>query len=443
MRLTLYRILSFLVLPLVLFATWKRCKKYQKARLQNPENPPLKHCVKSRFGLNPTVFKKGGIWIHAVSVGEARSIFPLLNELHKQYPDLPITLTNSSTQGAIQSLNFAPIDVQHQMIPFDYPFAVNRFLKQLEPKLVIMVETEIWPNLYQACSNRHIPIILANARLKEDSFKAYQKWGGKMIADTLNQTQFIAAQSQTDADYFIKLGATADKVKMLGNLKFDMQISPTLLTESAQWKQANGLENRFIWVAASTHANPLDSKAGKPEESLVLQAHQQLLIEVPNALLILIPRHATRFDAVAQLLDESGLAWARRSKNEAINTNNTQVYLADSVGELMTWFASCNVAFIGGSLVPFGGHNILEPAALSKPVLSGPHFKNLNALYQTFIEADAIQIVDNPNQLSQALIDLAQNTDKQTQNGQKAYQCYKENSGALDRLIREIRILLG
>lgn len=437
MRLTLYRILSLLALPLVFFATWKRCKKYQKARLQNPENPPLKHCIKSRFGLNPSEFNKGGIWVHAVSVGETRSIFPLLSELHRQHPDLPITLTNGSTQGAIQSLNFAPIELQHQMIPFDYTFAIKRFLTQLEPKLVIMVETEIWPNLYQACSNRHIPIVLANARLKEASFKAYQKWGGKMIANTLNHTQFIAAQSPTDADFFIKLGASTDKVKMLGNLKFDMQISATLLTDSAQWKRDNNVDRRFIWVAASTHANPQDSNTEASEESLILNAHQQLLAEQPNALLILIPRHAARFNAVAQRLDESDLIWARRSKNETINAN-TQVYLADSVGELMTWFASCNVAFIGGSLVPFGGHNILEPAALSKPVLSGPHFNNLKALYQTFIDADAIQVVDDPSQLSQALIDLAKDPAEQALSGQKAYECYQENSGALSKLLIEL-----
>ena len=435
MRLSLYRFISLLALPLVLFATWKRCKKYHLAQQQNPTAPPLKYCVKSRFGFNPTPFKKGGIWIHAVSVGETRSIFPLLSELKKHYPDLPITLTNGSTQGAIQSLNFAPIDVQHQMIPFDYPFAVNRFLKQLQPKMVLMVETEIWPNLYQACSNRNIPIALINARLKQKSFETYRKWGGKMIADTLNHTAFVAAQSATDADFFIKLGANNDRVKALGNLKFDMQIDPKLTTNSKQWKLKNNLTERFIWVAASTHA---DLNGEECEELRVLQAHQQLLAQVPNAFLILIPRHASRFEEVAGLLKQSGLDWAQHSKNQPI-TQTTQVYFADSVGELMMWFASCDAAFIGGSLVEFGGHNILEPAALNKPVLSGPHFKNLQALYQTFIDEQAIEIVSNRSQLGQSLIELSQNPEQRLKKSQKAHQCYQANSGTLEKLLKELK----
>ncbi|MBN2866175.1 MAG: 3-deoxy-D-manno-octulosonic acid transferase [Thiotrichales bacterium] len=438
MRLSLYRFITLLALPLVAFATWKRCKKYHNAQQQNPDTPILKYCIKSRFGLNPTPFKKHGIWIHAVSVGETRSIFPLLTELHKRYPDLPITLTNGSTQGAIQSLNFAPIKVQHQMVPFDYPFAVNRFLEQIQPKLVLMVETEIWPNLYQACSNRNIPIALINARLKQQSFETYRKWGGKMIANTLNQTEFIAAQSATDAEHFSQLGATQERVKILGNLKFDMQISPELLPKSNAWTTANHLTNRFIWVAASTHADPNDKEC---EELRVLKAHQKLLTKVPNALLILIPRHASRFEEVAGLLKHSELDWAQHSKNQPI-TQSTQVYFADSVGELMMWFASCDVAFIGGSLVEFGGHNILEPAALNKPVLSGPHFKNLQALYQTFIDEQAIEIVDNSSQLGQTLIELSQDTHKRTTLQNRAHACYQQNSGALNRLLTELKLYI-
>ena len=438
MRLSLYRFISLLALPLVLFATWKRCKKYKRAQQQTPGTPPLKYCVKSRFGFNPTPFKQHGIWIHAVSVGETRSIFPLLTELKKRYPDLPITLTNGSTQGAIQSLNFAPIDVQHQMIPFDYPFAVNRFLEQLQPKMVLMVETEIWPNLYQACSNRNIPIALINARLKQKSFETYYKWGGKMITNTLNNTAFIAAQSPIDAEHFIKLGADKSRVKVLGNLKFDMQIDAKLTANSKQWKRENNLTERFIWVAASTHADP---QGGESEESLILKAHQQLLSQEPNALLILIPRHASRFDEVAGLLKQSNLGWSQHSQQQAI-TSNTQVYLADSVGELMTWFASCDMAFIGGSLVAFGGHNILEPAALNKPVLSGPHFKNLQALYQTFIDQQAITITQTPQELGSALIEHAQNPEQRRQEGQKAHQCYQANSGALNKLLKELESYL-
>jgi len=451
MRLGLYRLLTTLALPLIAYSGWKRCKKHQSQRQILPDLPKIPHCFASRFGRNPTQFKKQGIWIHAVSVGETRSIFPLLINLKKKYPTTPITLTNSSTQGAIQALQFSPVDIQHQMIPYDFPFAIHRFLDQIEPKLVIMIETEIWPNCYQACSKRDIPIILANARLKEQSFTTYQKWGGKMMTDALNQTAFIGAQSQTDAAYFLALGVHKDKVKTLGNLKFDMQIDAELDALVAQWKTDNQLNNRFTWVAASTHADPHGKtgklgKANNPsnesEESLLLQAHKTLLKTQPDALLILTPRHAKRFDEVAGLLKSSGLNWIKRSENKTI-TSQTQVYLANSMGEMMLWFGSCNVAFIGGSLVPFGGHNILEPAALKKPVLSGPHYANLKALYEPFIEQGAVTLVADSHSLAKTLAELADSNQYQEELGLKAFQCYQKQSGALDKLMHEIKPFLN
>lgn len=442
MRLGFYRTLTFLAFPLIAYSGWKRCKKHRKQQQSHPDLPDIRHCFASRFGRNPQPYRTGGIWIHAVSVGETRSIFPLLNALKQQYPNLPITVTNGSTQGAIQALEFAPVEIQHQMIPYDFPFAVNRFLDQIKPKLVIMVETEIWPNLYQACSNRKIPIILANARLKEQSFDAYQKWGGKMLETALNQTQFIAAQFEVDAQHFIKLGALPEKVKTLGNLKFDLSIPAGLLESAQDWKTTNRLETRFIWVGASTHAHPhKPNQVEASEESLLVQAHKQLLKKQPNALLILVPRHADRFHEVADLLAHSGLNFAQRSLDQKI-TEATQVYLADSVGELMQWFAASNLAFIGGSLVPFGGHNILEPAALGKPVLSGPHYANLDALFQTFIQDDALNIVEDSQALANTLIDFVNNPEKQISQGKKAQQAFEKNSGVLPNLMHEIRALL-
>lgn len=447
MNLLSYRFLTYLALPLFAYSGWKRCKRHQTRsddnRNANNTSTPIQHCFSSRFGLNPTSFLQGGIWIHAVSVGETRSVFPLLKQLNNDYPELPITLTNGSTQGAMQSLNFAPVPIQHQMIPYDYPFAVNRFLDQIKPKLVMMVETEIWPNLYQACHERNIPIILINARLKEKSFLAYQKWGGSMLADALNQTHFIAAQFPIDASYFHKLGAESSRIKTLGNLKFDIEIEPTLVEKAANWRAQNTLHNRFIWVAASTHAHP--DRTQPSEEELLLDTQQRLFNgrqdDAPVPLLIIAPRHADRFDEVANLLDESGMKWARRSLNEPI-TAETQVYLADSVGEMMLWFACCQAAFIGGSLVPFGGHNILEPAALHKPVISGPHYQNLKALFETFTDDDALTITENSDGLTAFLMQLLNDPSYAQMRGSQAYQSFKKHSGALDKLMREIKPIL-
>ncbi|PLA75430.1 3-deoxy-D-manno-octulosonic acid transferase [Hydrogenovibrio sp. SC-1] len=429
MQLWLYRLLLTLLFPLILYSGWKRCRKAQSKSQQNSDEVPIPHCFASRLGRNPTYFQKGGIWIHAVSVGETRSIFPLLKQLHLRYPQLPITLTSGSTQGAQQALRFSPVAIQHQMIPYDTRSAVNRFLNQIQPKLVIMIETEIWPNLYQACSERKIPLILANARIKQQSFKAYQKWGGQLVKRALNQTHLIASQFQADTDHLLALGADPKRIKQLGNLKFDIEI-PANLTQNAQaWRMDNGLEDRFIWVAASTHAD---------EEVLMVKAHEKLLHHCANALLILAPRHSDRFQEVAELLEQkTDLLSAIRSQQMPV-TANTQVYLADTIGELMHWFACSDVAFIGGSLVPFGGHNILEPAALAKPILSGPYHMNLQALYDTFKQTDSITITQNTDELAETLIKLSQSNELQQQQGQKAYQCFQQQTGALSKLLSEI-----
>jgi len=432
MSLWFYRFLLFLASPAIAYSGWKRCHRAKKYAEKDSDYAPIPHCFAARFGWNRQVFQPGGIWVHAVSVGETRSIFPLLMELKKTYPDLPITLTNGSTQGAQQALRFAPVPIQHQMIPYDYPGAVKRFLKKIQPRLVIMVETEIWPNLYQTCWDQKIPLILANARIKEKSFYAYQKWGGKLIANALNQTRLIASQFALDTDHLIALGAHPSRIKQLGNLKFDIDVPKTLMMEMQQWRQEYGLENKFIWVAASTHEN---------EEELMLKAHQQLLQHQPNALLILVPRHTDRFTEVTRLLSERHVPFAIRSKDDLIQSD-TQVYLADTIGELMKWFAASDAAFIGGSLVPFGGHNILEPAALKKPVLSGQYHQNLQALYDSFKQDDAILISQNETELAQQLIQLADSTEWREQKAQDAYTCFEKQAGALPKLMHEIGKLL-
>jgi 3-deoxy-D-manno-octulosonic-acid transferase len=440
MGLWLYRFLLFLAFPLIAYSGWKRCRKADRQARQENDYAPIPQCFRARFGWNNQPFQKGGIWIHAVSVGETRSIFPLLTELKAQYPDTPITLTSGSTQGAQQALRFAPIPIQHQMIPYDYPGAVQRFLDKIAPKLVIMVETEIWPNLYQACHDHQIPLILANARIKEKSFQAYRKWGARLIANALNQTQLIASQFTADTDHLVALGVHKDRIQQLGNLKSDIHI-PADLAENAQaWRKDAHSDNRFIWVAASTHGPVKDSSTS--EEALMLNAHRALLKSTPDALLILVPRHTDRFTEVSKLLEQSDLKVAVRSRSETV-TADTQIYLADTIGELMLWFQVGDVAFIGGSLVPFGGHNILEPAALGKPVLSGQYHMNLQALYDTFKDDNAVSIADDDIQLGEQLVLFAQNPEQRQAYAERAYNCFKKQSGALPRFMDAIKPFLA
>lgn len=447
-----YRLLTSLALPFIALGAWKRCRKHKKlfqaqtnvsekgetATSTQPVLPEIPYCFRSRFGLNPTPMQKSGIWIHAVSVGETRSIFPLLKELKQTYPELPITITNSSLQGAIHSYQFCPITFQHQMLPLDYPGSIQRFLTQLQPKLVILVETEIWPVLYKQCAQHKIPLVLINGRLKNKSLRAYQKWGGKLITDALNQTRWIAAQSADDAANFVKLGADKQRVKVLGNLKSDIQIPTDLNSLSQQWLKENQALQRPIWVAASTHADPNNNAS---EESLIVKAHQQLLQQQPDALLIIVPRHAQRFNEVAELLQQSGLSWQRRSHNHKLNPQNS-VYLADTLGEMLLWYSVAKVAFIGGSLVPFGGHNILEPAALKTPIISGANYANLAAMFKPFIDHDAIRIVHSETELADQILTLFADTKKAADLSTAAYQLMHQQTGALAKTVTEIKALL-
>lgn len=447
MRHLLYQILIHTLLPVIYFASRNKCRK------AIAEQPKLKFCLQQKFGkltlpYDPVCNTKttsddlpqNGILIHAVSLGETRSVLPLISELQARYPHLPLTLSNGSVRGAKQIVDFLPKGVHHTFLPLDYPFAVERFLTQMSPKLVLVIETEIWPNFFSACHKKSIPLILANARLKQSSLHTYQKWGGDMIKNTLNHCHKIACQFPIDQTHFQQLGVPPQKLATFGNLKFDIDPQAilqkgggvkTVETWHSKVLQSQSDNPRFCWVAASTH---------EKEETLMLEAHRQLRTQIPNAILILVPRQADRFEEVADLCQD----WqtARRSVNETIDSD-TQVYLADSVGEMMTWFAIADVAFIGGSLVPFGGHNILEPAALGKPVISGKWHQNLQALYDQFKAENAITIVGNTQALSQHLITLAQSPEQCHREGDIALQAFQKNTGALEKLLAEIDPLLS
>ena len=430
MRGLIYNTLIHLALPVIAALSWRKCHRAQQQQSQ------LKNCFTQKFGAVAPNSPTHGILIHAVSLGETRSILPLITQLQQEYPNTPITLTNGSVRGATQLVEQLPKGIHHSFLPLDYPFAIRRFLAQLQPKLVIVVETEIWPNLINGCQQMQIPIALVNARLKHSSMKSYQKYGGHWLTQRLNQCTLIACQFDSDREHFLEMGVDASHLQVTGNLKFDLNIPTDLSKQVPLWQSQHSLNSRFIWVAASTHED---------EEALMLEAHQQLINQLPNALLILVPRQAERFDEVAQICLDSGLISQRRSElsNTTTISNNTQVLLADSVGEMLLWMALCNIAFIGGSMVNFGGHNILEPAAFAKPVLSGPHYQNLAALYQVFLDANALTLVETPAQLAQTLIKFQQDSQLYQQYSQRALDTFQSQSGSLDRLMQQLKPLLN
>ena len=417
---TLYTLLLWLLWPAFALAGWRRCRKARRLGVRLP------HCFKSRWGWTPPQWRSGGIWLHAVSVGESRSIFPLLQALRDRYPHLPITVTNGSVQGALQVQQHSPVAVQNSLIPYDYPFAMRRFLKRLQPKLVVIVETELWPNLYILCQRQQIPLVLINARLKNKSFRAYQRWGQPLVGQTLQCLQLIGAQFPIDAQRFKALGAPAERVRVLGNIKSDLTIPETLPHQAHQLRAHLG--KRFIWCAGSTHDG---------EEAQLWQAHQHLLQSHPDALLVLAPRHADRFQEVATWLTKHRIPYSRRS-HQAYPAPTDRVWLIDTMGELLLFYALSDVAFVGGTLVPFGGHNILEPAALNKPVLSGPHYGNLEALYEAMLACGGVEILQTPQALGARLTQLADSPGIREQAGERAQQCFNRLQGALARTLKAI-----
>jgi len=321
------------------------------------------------------------LWIHAVSVGETRAAQPLIEALLARHPDHAVLLTHMTPTGRDTGVELAGDRIHRCYLPYDYPFAVRRFLAHFQPVRGLLMETEVWPNLIAACRARGVPLHLVNARLSEKSFGRY-RLGGGFVRETLAALTGIAAQTDEDAARFRTLGATA--VTVTGNIKFDLAPPPTLVARGREWRAA--LAGRKLWLAASTREG---------EEALLLDAFAAL--QVPGVLLALVPRHPQRFDEVARLVASRGLRVQRRSADvTAVPAAGTQVWLGDSMGELSAWYAACDCAFIGGSLLPFGGQNLIEACAVGAPVVIGPHTFNFAEATRRAVEAGAaVQVTDS------------------------------------------------
>ena len=424
MNRTLYTLLFHLGLPLVAIRLWLRARKA----------PAYARRIGERFALNLPALQPGGIWVHAVSVGESIAAAPMIRELLKRYPQLPITVTCMTPTGSerIQALFANEPRIQHCYLPYDLPWAAARFLKRVKPTLGVIMETELWPNHIHQCAKRGIPVALANARLSARSAKGYARFAG-LTRPMLEEMSLIAVQTEAEAERFRLLGARPECVEVTGSIKFDLSIDPQLLIKARELREQWQAQERPVWIAASTHEG---------EDEIVLSAHRQLLASYPNALLILVPRHPERFNSVFELCRREGFATVRRSSGEPVVTQ-TQVLLGDTMGELLFLYALADSAFVGGSLVPNGGHNLLEPAALAKPVLSGPHLFNFLEIAAKLRDAAALEEVDDAQGLAvavQRLFELPQDAQRMAEAGLKVMQL---NQGALQRLLDGLGRLLS
>lgn len=423
MNRTLYTLLFHLGLPLVAIRLWLRARKA----------PAYARRIGERFAINLPAMQPGGIWVHAVSVGESIAAAPMIRALLERYPQLPITVTCMTPTGSerIQALFAGEPRIQHCYLPYDLPWAAARFLNRVQPKLAVIMETELWPNHIHQCAKRGIPVALANARLSARSAKGYGRFA-RLTRPMLAEMSLIAVQTETEAERFRQLGARPECVEVTGSIKFDLSINPQLLDDARELREQWQAQARPVWIAASTHEG---------EDEIVLAAHRRLLNQYPNALLILVPRHPERFNAVFELCRREGFATVRRSSGEAVNAA-TQVMLGDTMGELLFLYALADTAFVGGSLVPNGGHNLLEPAALAKPVLSGPHLFNFLEISALLRDAGALEEVDDAQGLAlavQRLFELPQDARRMGQAGLKVMQL---NQGALQRLLDGLGRLL-
>ncbi|NND59769.1 MAG: 3-deoxy-D-manno-octulosonic acid transferase [Gammaproteobacteria bacterium] len=370
------------------------------------------------------------LWVHAVSVGEVQAASGLVRGLRRRYPELPVVITTVTPTGAQRVQDLFGDDVTHVYAPYDLPGAVRRFFDRLSPCLAIIVETELWPNLYHECGRREVPLVLASARISPRSVATYRRFVG-LFREALSHGIVIAAQSDNDAERFRSLGANPARTHTTGNIKFDME-PVTGIRETGEALRAQHAADRPVWVAGSTHDG---------EELQVLRAHRRLQEQFPDVLLMLVPRHPERFAGVAELVRGEGFSLVTRSSGRQCSAE-TDVFLIDTLGELVSMYAAADVAFVGGSLVPIGGHNLLEPAVLGKPILTGPHTFNAEDIAELFIEQGAALRIENADDLAEQAGHLLADRELAAGIGEKGREVVLQNRGALDRLLALIDPLI-
>lgn len=417
MSLWLYRIATWLLAPLFLLQlAWR-------ARIEHSGTID----VAARLGFGSKIVGRS-IWIHAVSVGEVQAAAPLVLALRERYASDPIVVTCTTPTGMAHAQRlFAGRNVVLRFLPLDLPSAVRRFLDRIQPQLGIVLETEVWPRLFWECGERGIPIIVASARLSERSVARYRALGG-LLQKSLAAHVTVAAQSDIDAERFRSLGISSNRVSIAGNLKFDFSPPAAAIEQREALQRAYSTAQRFVWIAASTHEG---------EETVVLETQQRLLAAGLDALLIIAPRHPRRFDSVAKLIEDSGLSWERVSRLRFARSipRDTAVILLDTLGDLLAHYGVAQAAFVGGSWVPVGGHNLLEPLAMGAATLTGPQLFNSPEVARNLSASGAVKIVADGHELEQQLWLLAKDANERERRGALALVQLDASRGALQRVL--------
>ena len=419
----IYSVIFYLVLPVIMIRLLVRSLKV----------PAYRKRIGERFALQPMPeeFDKSKLtlWIHAVSVGETAASGPLVKELQRLYPDAQIVMTTMTPTGSDRVRMLFGGSVMHAYIPYDLPGACNRFLDKYRPSLLILMETELWPNLVNSCHRRGVKLLLANGRLSEKSAASYGRFA-TFTRSVVEKIDSIAAQAAPDAQRFIDLGANAEQVEVTGSLKFLVDVD-----EKERQAYFCAIENmaRSVLVAASTREG---------EEEKVLAAFKKCLTENPSLLLVLIPRHPERFAKVGKLSEDEGFTTVRRSDGGVVEPN-IQVVIGNSMGEMLDYYSVATIAFVGGSLVDTGCQNILEPAAMGIPVLVGPSQYNFATICKQLEHAGGLKTVQNEMELAQSVSTLIADEQARQEMGERGKQLVRENQNALPALMKLVVPLIS
>jgi 3-deoxy-D-manno-octulosonic-acid transferase len=409
----------YLLTPYLLLRLWWKGRSLPAYRMR----------IAERFSLDKRPAEKVDIWVHAVSLGEVIAVTPLIDELlNKEWRILITTMTPTGAERV--KVRFGD-KVSHRYVPYDLPWVLRRFFNRVQPRLGLIVETELWPNLIHFAGKAKVPLFLINARLAERSYQGYKKVDF-LFKPLLNQFNAIFAQSEDDAKRFKALGADDSRVIVLGNMKFDLQ-TQNINAEIFLKLQDRWGNQRPVVMAASTHDD---------EESQLLSPLKKLQAGLANMILLIAPRHPERFQKVYQLSMDQGFNTGLRSKVETLTPEN-EVVVLDSLGELMGFYQIADYAFVGGSFVPVGGHNVLEPIAMQVPVFSGPHVHNFKTICRDLQEAQAIELAENADDLADKIIALHLDEDKKKSLVSNATSVLEANKGAVGRYVAKVEAILN
>jgi 3-deoxy-D-manno-octulosonic-acid transferase len=421
LRRFIYTLTLYLLTPIILYRLAARGLRY----------PDYFSRWRERFGFFNDPRIRDSIWIHAVSMGEVNAAMPLIDALMQRYRDTPFVITTVTPTGSERVHRVYGDRVFNVYLPYDLPASIRRFLDRVRPRLVVVMETEIWPNLFFECRARNVPVIVANARLSEKSLRGYGPVR-PLAKSALAGAHYVAAQSATDAARLRALGADPERLGVVGNLKYDMTVPQDSVEQAAVMRAGWGAK-RPVWVAASTHDG---------EDLPVLKAHASVLRQFPDALLLLAPRHPERFKPVALACRGFGFNTRTRSDDGNAETS-TQCFVIDTLGELLRFYATADVAFVGGSLVPIGGHNVLEPAALSVPVIVGPQTFNFTDITASLIEAGAAICIADGEELGAEVIRLLSDPDLRGRIGGAGRAAFEREQGGVLRTVGIVEKVLG